>query len=277
MVGNPRKSDLMLVPESVLRKRHDLDDLARKRAASDQHTKKKTAAKAASGKSFYVRKPETFLARGRARRNNAIRYRRVNKKGMQKRASNKKVTASKEVEGDEGETTTISYQENSVGAPMVFAIRIRDDLGVPKVVKKVLHRLRLKKIHEGVFLRYDEETRESLHLVEPFVVYGPPSKAVVTDLIERRGHGNVDNERVPLSDNLVIETALGQHNIICVEDLVHSLCSLDASFTHASNFLWPFQLVDTKTDFERRTLKLKDGKDYGDRGEAINEYIKQVL
>jgi hypothetical protein len=46
---------------------------------------------------------------------------------------------------------------------------------------------------------------------------------------------------------------------------------------HPIKFLWPFKLVDTKTRFERGTLKLKDGKDYGDRGEAINDYIMEVL
>jgi large subunit ribosomal protein L7e len=280
MVGHSKKSDLMLVPESVLKKRHDLDDLARRRSASEQYQKKIT--KAASGKkAFYVRKPESFLVRGRAKRNNAIRYSRVLKKGMQTRASHQKVVATQRVV-DEKQEFSITYQANSVGAPMVFCIRIRDDVGMPSVVRKILRKWRLNAIHEGVFLRYDTATRQSLHLVEPFVVYGHPTKAVVTDLIERRGHGfaessNSNNERVPLSDNTVIETALAEQNIICVEDLVHELCVAGDSFDAASSFLCPFQLADARSEFERRTLKMKNGKDYGDRGDAINEYIKQVL
>ena len=296
MVGTKKSSEqLMLVPESVLKKRHDLDELKRKRAASAQHQKKvaNDANNSSSGKksAFYVKKPETFLSRARNRRNNATRYRRVMKKGMQKRASNKKETTTRELEGesdnDDDETTTksITYQSNSVGAPMVFVVRIRDDVGVPKICKNVLERMRLGNIHDGVFLRYDATTRKSLHLVEPFVVYGPPSKAMITDLIERKGHGSVNDEPVPLSDNTVIEDALGDNNnnnnehnnIICVEDLVHELHTVGDSFDAASKFLWPFKLVDTKTHFERRTLKLKDGKDYGDRGDAINDYIKEVL
>jgi large subunit ribosomal protein L7e len=265
----------MLVPESILKKRHDLDDIVRKRAASAQHILK--LQKASGKKTFYVKKPETFLARGRARRNNAIRYRRVAKKGMQKRASDEKETATKMLEEDD-QTTTVSYQSNSVGAHMVFVVRIRDDVGLPKVVKALLLKLRLKHVHEGVFLPYDEKTRKMLHLVEPFVVYGRPSKAVITDLIQRRGHGAVDNERVPLSDNTVIETALGDHSMLCVEDLVHEIDTVGPSFAHATKFLAPFRLVDSKTHFERRTLKVKDGKEvYGDKGEAINEYIKEVL
>lgn len=266
-----KKSGLMLVPESILKKRHDLDDLARKRAASEQPVKK-----ASDGKSFYVRKPETFLARGRARRNNATRYRRVAKKGMQKRASNKKEEASKTIEED-GDALTVKYQSNSVGAPLVFVVRIRDDLGAPRVVKTVLEQMRLKKEHEGVFLRYDEATRKKLHLVENFVVYGRPSKDVIKDLIERQGHGCVDNERIPLSDNTVVEQHLGKHNIICVEDMVHEISSVGESFDTVNQFLWPFCLMDSKTEFERRTLKIHDGKDYGDKGDAINDYLKDVL
>jgi large subunit ribosomal protein L7e len=277
-----QQSDLPLVPESVLKKRHNLDDLARKRSALAEIETVRKGKKHSKKTAIYVVKPETLLSQSRSRRNNDIRYKRVHKKGMQKRAANHKVMAVKEVDTttEEGmdEVQQISYQANSVGASMVFAVRIRDAVAVPPPVRTALGRLRLKKIHDGVFLKYDDNHRKLLHLVEPWVVYGPPSSAAVKDLIERRGHAKINGERVPLSDNNVIEDALGaKHNILCVEDLVHELCNPGESFDVASKFLWPFQLADSKTEFERRTLKLKDGKDYGDRGEAIHDYIKQVL
>lgn len=269
------KSDLPLVPESVLRKRHDLDDLARKRAAAAIPSKKER--KLHGKKAFYVKKPETFIARAKSRRCHEIRYKRVLKKGMQKRASNKPTKAIKEIVDDEGEVTEVEYQSNSVGANLVFVIRIRDHLGEPPIVQRTLSSLRLRHIHEGVFVNYNDSMRKMLHLVEPWVVYGKPSKAVVNDLITRRGFGKVDGKRVPLSDNVTIEKELGDKNIICVEDLVHEIYNVGDSFKAATSFLWPFRLTDSKTEFERRVLKLKDGKDYGDKGDAINEYIKQVL
>ena len=278
MSGNKSKSDLPLVPESVLRKRHDLDDLARKRAAARQDEKKER--KLHGKKAFYVKKPETFLARAKSRRNHEIRYLRVRQKGMQKRASNKPETATKEIvqeNGEDGQTKTVEYQSNSVGANMVFVIRIRDHSGEPRVIRRALSTMRLRNIHHGVFLPYNQSTRKLLHLVEPWVVYGKPSQAVVNDLITRRGFGKVDGKRVPLSDNITIEKELGDKNIICVEDLVHEIYNVGDSFKAAAAFLWPFHLTDSKTTFERQVLKLKDGKDYGDKGEAINEYIKQVL
>ena len=277
MVTTNKKSDLPLVPESILKRRHDLDEMARQRAASAPAVRGSSRIKTRGGKkALYVKKPETFISQARSRRNNEIRYKRVLKKGMQKRASNKKEMATKELEQD-GETTTVTYQSNSVGAPMVFVVRIRDHVGVPKMVRRALSRLRLRNIHEGVFVRYDEGHRKLLHLVEPWVVYGSPSRTVVEDLITRRGFGRVDGKRVPLSDNTVIEDHLGEYNIICVEDLVHELHTVGDSFSKAASFLWPFRLADTKSHFERKTLKLKDGKDYGDRGEDIDDYVKHVL
>jgi large subunit ribosomal protein L7e len=337
-------SDLPLVPESVLKKRHDLEDMARRRAAT-------AAASAASGsgakkgrvghrsggrtKTMYVKKPETILAWSRTRRNHLKRYRRVLKKGMQSRAKNSPEFSTRALsnggaeddeEYNEEEKTDIKekvssipsnknkelvnkaqYQTNSVGSKMVLAVRVRDGIGAPRPVLQALDRLGLDRNRTGVFARYDESTRKLLHLVEPWVVYGPPTKSLVQDLLERRGHGGrtqrlqeedkadgegtngrrkrrktaeeVEFERVPLSDNTVIERALGEScNVVCKEDLVHEIWEVGPHFDAVVGWLYPFVLEDSKTTFERRTLKIKDRrKDYGDRGEAITEYVQMVL
>lgn len=270
-----KKSDLPLVPEPILRKRHDLEDLKRKRESSAQHQKVQ-AKKKGGKKTFYVKKLETVISRARSRSNNNIRYNRVLKKGMQTRASNKKIKATKEIEED-GVVTQISYQANSVGSKMVFAIRIRDHTGAPSSVRKAMSRLRLRNKMDGVFLRYDDGTRKLLHLVEPWVIYGQPEKGVVSDLVTRRGYGKVDGKRVALSDNTVIQDNLEEADMICVEDLVHALHTAGDNFRAASSFLWPFRLAESKTAFELQTLGLKDNKVYGDIGEDINEKIKEIL
>jgi len=286
MSGDQSKnySHLPLVPETTLRKRHDLDALARKRAAANEEDPKRQRRLAGGKKAVYVVKPETFISRSRSRRNHAIRYQRVMKKGMQKRASNKPEMATKEIvdpnHDDETNVIEVQYQANSVGTKhCIFVIRVRDDVGLPRKVAQVLKQLRLNHNHDGVFVKYDEKMKRKLHCIEPWVIYGVPSKAVVADLINRRGFGTVEgNERVPLSDNITIEKALGEkHNLICVEDLVHEVYNVGPSFEAASQFLWPFRLADSKSKFQRKTLRLKDGKEYGDQGEQIDGFIKQVL
>jgi 60S ribosomal protein uL30 len=264
--------DLPLVPESVLKRRHDLDDLKRKKQANEPKQPVKR-------KGSYVKKPETYLAEAKNRRNEEARYRRVKKKGMMKRASNRPIEKTKEIPLDDDQVDVITYQANSVGAPMVFAIRIREDAGkVPKLVYDIMTQLSLKETNTGVFLRYDAVTRRHLHLLEPWVVYGKPSEGIVKDLMERKSFGNVNGEKLPLSDNTILERELGdKHGIICMEDMVHELTTVGENFDVVTKFLWPFPLTATRSRFEKEKLSLKQGKDYGDKGEEIDEYIKQML
>jgi ribosomal protein L30/L7E len=110
-------------------------------------------------KAIKVHKPETILAMARSKRNHDIRYRRVLKKGMQTRASDKLVKKTKVVvpEGlasaeEEAEMKKeVQYAANSVGAKMVFVIRIREPHGMPEKVKKILNALKLKNVNAVSF------------------------------------------------------------------------------------------------------------------------------
>jgi len=318
---NPN-TDLQLVPETLLKKRHDLDLLQAKRAAaslSHSVTRKRTANKANVVK---ILKPETILALARQRRNAARRYNRVSKKGMQKKASGRSVVRTKvwdsvkneevhvrdlpeaeraaDGEGDDDDDDAmesnvtkqdnlrkISYRANSVGAATVFAVLVRPTVHTtPRSVRKTLSSLRLRRLQEGVFLPYDAATRKMLHLVEPYVLYGVPSPETVADLLRRRGFGrDGDGKRVPLADNNVIERELGNAGLICVEDLVQTIVGgaageeegTAAVYRKATKFLWPFRLTARKSKFQRKTLDLKDGKLYGDQGEAMNGIIREML
>lgn len=119
-----------------------------------------------------------------------------------------------------------------------------------------------------------------MHLIEPWVTYGVPSKNIVNDLIRRRGHGKIDGKRVPLSDNTIVENALGDDTdgaVICVDDMVHELYTVGDEFKKVNGFLWTFQLSSPKSKFQKQKLNYKDGGDYGDRGEEIDELIRQML
>lgn len=131
-----------------------------------------------------------------------------------------------------------------------------------------------------MFLRYDESTRKKLHLIENWVTYGVPSKAMISDLIHRRGHGKIDGKRIPLSDNVVIEKELGEKTdgeVICVQDIVEELHKVGNQFKHVNQFLWTFQLASARSKFQKEKLNFKDGGDYGDRGEEMDDFIRQIL
>lgn len=116
-----------------------------------------------------------------------------------------------------------------------------------------------------------------LKLVEPYIAYGSPNLKSVRELIYKRGYGKVDKQRVPLSDNAVIEKSLGQYGIICVEDLVHEIFTVGPHFKQASNFLWPFKLSSPNGSFsKKKVLHFVAGGDSGDREHHINELIRKM-
>jgi 60S ribosomal protein uL30 len=57
-----------------------------------------------------------------------------------------------------------------------------------------------------------------------------PNLKTVRELIYKRGYGKVNRQRVPLSNNSVIENALGKYDILSVEDLVHEIFTVGPNF-----------------------------------------------
>lgn len=59
-----------------------------------------------------------------------------------------------------------------------------------------------------------------------------PLSSVIT------GYGKIDKQRIALSDNAIIEEALGKYGIICMEDLIHEIFTVGPN----ESFLLPFCL-----------------------------------
>jgi 60S ribosomal protein uL30 len=146
----------------------------------------------------------------------------------------------------------------------------------PKV-KKILRLLRLRQLHNGVFIKLTGATQRMLTLVDPWIAYGNPNLKSVKELIYKRGFGKVNKDRIPLSENSVVESVLGRHGIICVEDLIHEIVTVGPHFKEASNFLWPVKLTSPKGGFGRKLLHFNEGGEAGDRGFKINRMIKTML
>ena len=96
---------------------------------------------------------------------------------------------------------------------VVFVIRLRGIIGVSPKVKKILQLLRLRQIHNGVFVRVNAATIKMLRLIEPFIAYGYPNLKSTRDIIYKRGFGKVTGQRIPLSSNTVVSAGLGKNTI----------------------------------------------------------------
>jgi len=115
-------------------------------------------------------------------------------------------------------------------------------------------------------------------MVAPFVTFGYPTRHTIRKLIYKRGYGKVDRRRLPLTDNSVISTVLGEKGINCVEDLIHEIVTCGPNFRQANNFLWPFKLTSPLGGFEKKRHSFGEGFGaWGERGELINKLVGRML
>merc|ERR1712039_475918 len=163
-------------------------------------------------------------------------------------------------------------------AKLLFVIRIVGIIKLSPKPRKVLQLLRLKQLHNGVFLKVNKPILNMLKLVQPYVTYGYPSLKTVKELVYKRGFGKVNKQRIPLSDNEIITKSLGEHGIFGMEDLVHEIYTVGPKFKQASNFLWPFKLSSPKSGWvcKRHGFGEQRGGDWGNREDLINDLISRM-
>jgi len=141
---------------------------------------------------------------------------------------------------------------------VAFIIRIKGINKLAPKPKKILQLLRLRQLHNGVFVKLNKATWNMIIMIEPFVTFGYPSRETISKLIYKRGYGKVNRSRIPLTDNSIISDALATTDkagkvtggITCIESLIHEIATCGADFKRANNFLWPFKLSSPLGGFE---------------------------
>mmetsp|Transcript_43112 Transcript_43112/g.57032 ORF Transcript_43112/g.57032 Transcript_43112/m.57032 type:complete len:240 (+) Transcript_43112:26-745(+) len=235
------------VPESYLKKTKAREERAAKAAAHAIVAKKKNRVK----RNEYFRRAEKYVRQYRKEELSLIRMRR---------------------------------QARSAGnfflepeAKVAVVVRIRGIMGVSPKVRKILQLLRLRQIHNCVFVKLNAATHQMLNLVTPYIAYGYPNLKTVRELVYKRGFGKVSKQRIPLTDNAIIEKALGSKDIICVEDLIREIFTCGPAFKEANNFLWPFKLSSALGGFSQKKLHFNEGGEAGNRQDKINALVQKML
>ena len=244
-VWPPRSTPV--VPESVLKKRSTLKDLAEKRSARKQ----KESTDRRQKRKIMFKRAEKYVKEYKAAENEVIRLKRAAK------------------------------AEGSVYVPaeakVALVVRIRGINQVPPKTKKILQLLRLRQIHNAVFVKLNQASITMLRLVEPYIAYGYPTLKTTKDLIYKRGFAKVNGSRIPIADNSVIENKLGKYDIICVEDLIHEIYTCGPNFKHAANFLWPFKLSSPLGGYKNKLIHYMEGGDAGNRAERIGDFVNRMI
>jgi len=162
-------------------------------------------------------------------------------------------------------------------AKLAFAIRIRGINKIHPTPRKVLQLLRLRQINNGVFIKLNKATIQMLRIADPYIAWGYPSLKTIRELVYKRGYAKVKGQRLPITDNTIVEENLGKRNIICVEDLVHELYTVGANFKQASNFLWPFKLNSPNGGWNKKANHFVEGGDYGNREDKIGQLLARMI
>ncbi|KAJ4403475.1 60S ribosomal protein L7 [Didymella pomorum] len=239
--------DNILVPETLLKKRKSQERAREERAIATKEKRDKSKKK----REVIFQRAEKYVKEYRDADREKIRMQREAKK----------------------QNELYVPEENK----LAFVIRIKGINKIDPKKRKTLQLLRLLQINNGVFIKLTKATLEMLKIVEPFVAYGYPNQKSVRELIYKRGYGKVDKQRIPLTDNEVIEKNLEKYGMICMEDLIHEIYTVGPNFKQASNFLWPFKLNSPNGGFHKRKFKhFVEGGDLGNREDHINELIRQM-
>lgn len=137
---------------------------------------------------------------------------------------------------------------------------------------------RLRQINNGTFIKLNKATINMLRIAEPYITYGYPSLKTVRQLIYKRGFVKHSGQRIPITDNFVIERKLrAGYRIQCAEDLVYQIYTVGRVFRKVNNFLWPFKLNTPTGGWRKKNNHYVEGGDFGNREEKINELVQRMI
>ncbi|CAL8395156.1 unnamed protein product [Arctogadus glacialis] len=244
-MAEPEKKVIQLVPEHLLKKRKAYQAIKATQAKLALLDKRKVS----KGKPLRFKRLEDILREGHRASRDETRIRRSKQR-----------------------PPTALPPKNK----LAFAVRIKEIKGVSPKVRHVIQMFRLRKIFSGVFIKINKSSLAMLKVVEPYVVWGFPNLKSVRELILKRGQTKIKNRRVALTDNNLIEHHLGEHGIICLEDLIHEVYSVGKNFRKANGFLRPFSLSVARHAARDKGGVMKDMGAIGFRGAEVNKIVRQL-
>jgi len=160
---------------------------------------------------------------------------------------------------------------------IAFVVRIVGINGLNPRARKILQLLRIRQINNATFVKLNKASISMLRIVEPYVTYGYPSLKTVKELVYKRGYAKINKQRIPITDNSIIERSLGKFGIICIEDLVHELFTVGPHFKEANNFIWPFKLSSPTGGLRKKNNHFIEGGNFGNRETKINTLVQNML
>lgn len=102
----------------------------------------------------------------------------------------------------------------------------------------------------------------------------------MVELVHRRAYTVLDGVRKPLSDNITVEKALGDKDILCLNDLTHEIYTVGPNFEVSLDVLCPFKLASPVGHYEKKILHVSDKvEERGGflAGDAMEQFLNKIL
>merc|ERR1711935_1215693 len=80
-----------------------------------------------------------------------------------------------------------------------------------------------------------------LRICEPYITWGTPNLKSIREMVYKRGFLKIDGKRTPITSNDLVESTLGRHDIICVEDIIHEIATVSATRSSPTSPSWTSQ------------------------------------
>lgn len=248
-----------LVPETVLKKKRTIDELALARSAHLQNMNKRK--RVVRGEDIKIKRPERFVMEHRIRTGS---YQKLQRK---KRAAKRTKT---------GGVKSKDVKEETVG----FVIRIHEGRHANSVVKSELNRLGLQRKYSARFIRLGPEECKKLKHLDSYIAYGYISNNTVEELVHRRSYIIAKGgAKKALTDNITVEDKFGEIGIICLNDLSNEIATVGDNFDTCNAWLSTFDLSAPVGKFEKDVLKIHEGIEQkaGFIGDKMDELLTKLL
>merc|ERR1719412_3363576 len=163
-------------------------------------------------------------------------------------------------------------------AKVALVVRVRGINRMSPKVRKVLRLLRLRQLHNAVFIKMNKATIGMLKLVEPWIAMGYPSVATIKKLVCKRGYLKIDRQRIPLVSNDQVENLLGDYNIKSIGCMINELYTCGPNFTNVSSSLWPFKLSAPRGGYRgEKRVHFIEGGTFGNHEQYINNFVAKMI
>ncbi|CAJ1021924.1 hypothetical protein Q4I32_002771 [Leishmania shawi] len=138
-------------------------------------------------------------------------------------------------------------------SPVRLVVRAKGSQ-IPPEVASAFKKVGLLKIYAARLITLTPRTEKLVEQLTPFSIVGEPDRAQLESLLRTRGalYNEETQTKRLISGNLLLEQALGQYNVLCIEDLVETIASHGEHVEEVLRHIAPFDFHPPRQLFVER-------------------------